>query len=109
MKGIVCCLVLIGCFVNGCSLVPEPEQPASTQPYALLIFPETIRLLAFDGHNIDPRLRVRELRVTPGSHLLRWSYNAATAGGSLQHAGQENNPFPFETQAGFMYVFEAKT
>ena len=89
---------LLGCLTH-------PEQPAGAQPYARIVLPEAIRLVALDNQAVDPRLRIREIQVTPGSHTLRFAY----AGNSPQHAGQQNNPLQFEVQAGHQYVFEART
>jgi hypothetical protein len=47
----------------------------------------------------------RVIRVTPGLHSLYFAY----AGSSAQHAGQQADPFRLEAQAGYTYVFEAKT
>ena len=88
----------------GCTLV-RPEQPDMAQPHALLVFPEAIRLVALDTQNIDPRLRITTLRVSPGLHRLRLAY----AGKSPQHVGQQIDPLCLETQAGQQYVFETKT
>jgi hypothetical protein len=87
-----------------CAMV-QPEQPDVAQPYALLMFPEAIRLVALDTHNIDPRIRITAIRVSPGLHRLRLVY----AGQSPQHAGQQADPFCLETQAGQQYLFETKT
>lgn len=99
-------LVLIGAWLGllGCA-TPLPEQPADAQPYALLVLPESIRLVALDTQTFDSRLRTREVRVSPGPHSLRLTY----AGTSPSHAGQQADPFRLETQAGHQYVFEAKT
>jgi hypothetical protein len=75
----------------------------------VLVFPESINVLAIDGRTIDPRAQVQNLRVTPGAHVLRFSYSAVGPGGSPQHAGQQAAPFPLEVQAGHKYLFEAKT
>jgi len=87
----------------GCATLPE--QPGETQPYALIVLPEAIRLLALDTQTVDPRLRLREIRVTPGPHSLRFAY----AGSSPQHAGQQADLFRLEVQGGYRYLFEAKT
>jgi hypothetical protein len=73
--------------------------------YALLLFPEAIRLVALDTQRIDSRVRIKTIRVTPGLHRLRMAY----AGPSPQHAGQQNDPFCLDTQAGQQYLFETRT
>ena len=87
------------------SCLAPPELPSGAQPYARIILPEAIRLVALDNQTFDPRLRTREIQVTPGFHTLRFAY----AGNSPQHAGQQNDPLQFEVQAGHQYVFEART
>jgi len=106
MQRSICFLMLIGVWLGlmGCATT-LPEPPGDVQPYALLVLPESIRLLALDTQTVDARLRIREMRVTPGPHTLRLAY----VGNSLQHAGQQADPLPLETQAGQQYVFEAKT
>ena len=95
-------LGLMGCATTHPDL---PEQPAESQPYALLVLPDSIRLVALDARPFDQRLRIREMRLTPGPHSLRLAY----VGNSPQHAGQQADPFQLEAQAGHKYVFEAKT
>ena len=87
------------------SCLAPPEQPNGAQAYARIIFPEAIRLVALDNQSFDPRMHIREIQVTPGSHTLRFVY----AGHSPQHAGQGNDPLQFEVQAGHQYVFDART
>jgi len=96
-------LLCSGCGLLGC--LPGPVEPDVTHPYALMDFPEEVRLMALDTQSIDPRVRVRTLRVSPGLHRLRFAY----AGPSLQHAGQGGGLLCLETHAGQRYVFEAKT
>ena len=98
-------ILLLGGACGLLSCLAPPEQPDGAQPYARLVLPEAIRLVALDNQTIDPRLRIREIQVTPGSHTLRFAY----AGNSPQHAGQQHDPFQFEVQAGHQYVFDAKT
>ena len=101
-------LCLLGLFfLAGC--LPTPPQPEVSEPYALLEFPRTIHLLAVDGQHLDERLFLRDLRVTPGRHTLHFAYNAHGTEGSRQHDGQRIAPFILETQAGRVYLFEAKT
>ena len=97
---ILCSIALM---VLGC--LAQPEQPSVTQPHALLVLPAAIRLVALDTQTLDPRVRLGEVRLTPGLHTLRFSY----AGSSPQHAGQGGDPLQFQVQAGHQYVFEAKT
>ena len=98
-------ILLLGGVYGLLSCLAPPEQPNGTQPYARIVLPDAIRLVALDSQTFDPRLRIRELQVTPGTHTLRFAY----AGTSPQHAGQQYDPFPFEAQAGHQYVFEART
>lgn len=91
-------LMILGC-------LPQLPQPDVTQPYGLLILPETIRLVRLNNQPLDTPVRVSTLRLPPGLHTLRFTY----AGSSPQHAGQTNDPFQFQVQAGHQYVFEAKT
>lgn len=98
-------LMLIGGMLWPLGCATLPAQPGEAQPYALLVLPESIRLLALDAQSFDSRLRIREMRLTPGPHSLRLAY----AGSSLQHAGQQADPFRLDTQAGHKYLFEAKT
>jgi hypothetical protein len=99
-------LLLIGAWLGliGCATT-IPEQPGEVQPYALLVLPEAIRLVALDAQTFDARLRIREMRVSPGAHSLHLTY----VGPSPSHAGQHADPMRLETQAGQQYVFEAKT
>lgn len=98
-------LILIGGTLGLLGCATLPEQPGEAQPYALLVLPDTIRLLALDAQPFDPRVRSSEIRVTPGLHSLHLAY----AGSSAQHTGQPAAPFRLETQAGHRYLFEAKT
>jgi hypothetical protein len=98
-------ILLLGGAYGLLSCLAPPEQPNDAQPYARIVLPEAIRLVALDNQIVDPRLRIREIQVTPGSHTLRFAY----AGNSPQHAGQQHDPFQFEGQAGHQYVFEART
>lgn len=100
------CLVLSGIWLalSGCA-TPPAVQPEDTQPYALLVLPESIRLLAVDTQVLDARLHPRRVRLPPGPHSLHLVY----VGPSPSHAGQQADPLWLETQAGYQYVFEAKT
>jgi hypothetical protein len=106
MRRKYCCFIfLLGGACGLLSCLAPPELPSGAQPYARIILPEAIRLVALDNQTFDPRLRTREIQVTPGFHTLRFAY----AGNSPQHAGQQNDPLQFEVQAGHQYVFEART
>ena len=98
-------LILIGGILGLTSCATLPAQPDDVQPYAVLVLPEVIHLLALDAQPFDPRLRIGAIRVTPGLHSLRFAY----VGSSPQHAGQQADPFRLEAQAGYKYLFEAKT
>ena len=98
-------ILLLGGVLGLLSCTPLPEQPNNAQPYALLVFPEEIRLVALDTQNVDPRARIKDIRVTPGPHRLRFTY----AGRSLQHVGQQIDPVCLETQAGHQYLFGTRT
>ena len=71
-----------------------PEPPNGAQPYARIVLPEAIRLVALDNQTFDSRLRIKEIQVTPGFHTLRFVY----AGNSPQHAGQQNDPFNLKSR-----------
>ncbi len=94
-------------FLAGC--IPLPPQPDVSTPYGLLEFPRTMQILTLNGHAIDDRLLLRDLRVAPGRHTLHFAYTALGTEGSRQHDGQRAAPFLLDTQAGRTYIFEAKT
>ena len=98
-------ILLLGGVVGLLSCAPLPEQPNHAQPYALLAFPEEIRLVALDTQSIDPRARIKGSWVTPGPHRLRLTY----AGRSLQRMSQQIDPICLETQAGHEYLFGTRT
>ena len=98
-------VLLLGGALGLLSCVTLPEQPGGAQPYARLVLPEAIRLVALDTKTFDPRVQIREIQVTPGSHSLSFAY----VGSSTRHVGQQADPFRLEVQAGHQYVFEAKT
>lgn len=100
--GMLGLLLLAGC-------IPSPPQPEVSAPYALLEFPPTMQMVTINGHAIDDRLVLRDLRVAPGRHTLHFAYTARGAEGSRQHDGQRAGPFLLETQAGRTYIFAAKT
>jgi hypothetical protein len=83
-------------------LVPQPD---AGQPHALLVFPESIRVVALDTHPIDPRVRLQVLRVTPGRHQLGLLYT----GPSMSHVGQQGDPTCVEVHAGQQYQFTTWT
>lgn len=102
------CLGILGLLcLAGC--IPSPPQPDVSAPYAVLEFPRAMQLIALDGHAIDDRLLLRDLRVTPGRHTLQFVYAALGTEGSRQHDRQHAAPFVLETQSGRTYIFEAKT
>jgi hypothetical protein len=106
MRSIVCWFIfLLGGACGLLSCLATPEQPNGAQPYGRIVLPEAIRLVALDNRTFDPRLRIREILLTPGSHTLHFAY----AGNSPQHAGQQHEPWRFAVQAGHQYVFEART
>ena len=102
-----CCwfVLLLGGACGLLSCLAPPEQPNGAQPYGRIVLPEAIHLVALDNQTFDPRLRIKEIQVTPGSHILHFAY----AGNSPRHAGQQHEPFRFEVQAGHQYVFDART
>jgi len=77
-------ILLLGGACGLLSCLAHPEQPHGAQPYGRLVLPEAIRLVALDNQTFDPRLRIRDIQVTPGAHILYLAY----AGNSPQHAGQ---------------------
>jgi hypothetical protein len=70
-----CCwsLLLLGGAYGLLSCLAPPEQSNGAQPYARIALPEAIRLVALDNQTVDPRLRIREIQVTPGPHTLRFA------------------------------------
>ena len=86
------------------SCVRPPAQPGG-QPYALVAWPQAMRLFGLDTQTFDYHTRLQEIRVPPGSHSLRFAY----ASSSPQHTGQQVVPFVLDTQAGHQYIFEPKT
>jgi hypothetical protein len=97
--------LLLGGTLGLLSCASLSTQPSETQPYALLEFPEAIRLVALDTQTIDSRMRIGAIRVTPGLHRLLMVY----VGPSPPHVGQQNNPFCLETQMGQRYIFDPVT
>ena len=98
-------ILLLGGACGLLSCLAPPEPPNGAQPYARIILPEAIRLVALDNQTFDSPQRIKEIQVTTGFHTLRFAY----AGNSPQHAGQQNEPLQFEVQAGHQYVFEARS
>jgi len=93
------------CVLLSCATSPPPAQPPTSQPYALIVWPSAIHLLGLDTQTFDWRLRVQAIRVTPGPHRLRLSYE----GSSDSHRGQQDVAFLLETQEGHYYGLEPKT
>jgi len=93
------------CWLLSCTTSPPPAQPPTSQPYALIVWPNAIHLLGFDTQTFDWRMRVQTIRVTPGPHRLRMTYE----GSSVSHRGQQDVAFLLETQAGHHYGLEPKT
>ncbi len=105
-RGLWCLVVLSGlCGLLRCATSPPPAQPPMSQPYALIEWPSAIHLLGLDTQTFDWRLRVQAIRVTPGPHRLRMTYE----GSSASHQGQREVAFLLETQAGHHYGLEPKT
>jgi hypothetical protein len=88
-----------------CATSPPPAQPPPSEPYALIVWPSAIHFLGLDTETFDWRMRVQTLRVTPGPHRLRLTYE----GSSTPHHGQQDVVFLLETQAGHHYSLEPKT
>ena len=88
-----------------CATSPPPAQPPTSQHYALIVLPGAIHLLGLDTQTFDWRMHVQAIRVTPGPHRLRLTYE----GSSAPHRGQQDVTFLLETQAGHQYGFEPKT
>jgi hypothetical protein len=105
----VCCLWLAAGLLAllGCAAVPEP--PVTSEPYAVLAFPASMRLLAVDEQPVESRTRLATLRVHPGQHTLRFMHVNAGSDGSAEHAGQVADPFKLAVQEGLIYHFESKT
>src|ERR1051326_3872285 len=101
------CLVVLSsiCGLVSCVTSPPPAQPSTSQPYALIVWPSAIHLLGFDSQPFDWRMRLQAIRVTPGPHHLRLSYE----GSSVAHRGQQDVTFLLETEAGHQYGLEPKT
>jgi len=93
------------CGLLRCATSPPPAQPPMSQPYALIVWPSAIHLLGLGTQTFDWRLRVQAIRVTPGPHRLRMTYE----GSSAAHQGQQEVAFLLETQAGHHYGLEPKT
>jgi len=105
-RGLWCLVVLSSlCGLLRCATSPPPAQPPMSQPYALIEWPSAIHLLGLDTQTFDWRLRVQAIRVTPGPHRLRMTYE----GSSAPHQGQQEVAFLLETHAGHHYGLEPKT
>jgi hypothetical protein len=87
------------------SCTPLPPQPSAVQPYARIVLPGAIQLLGVDAQTFAWQMRVQDIRVPPGPHRLRMTYE----GSSLPHRGQQDVVFLLETQAGHQYGLEPKT
>ena len=100
-------MVVLGsmCGLLSCATSSPPVQPPRSQPYALIVWPSAIHLLGLDTQTFDWRIRVQAIRVTPGLHQLRMTYE----GSSAPHRGQQDVVFPLETEAGHSYGLEPKT
>jgi hypothetical protein len=107
IKTLLWCLVLLSsaCGLLSCTTFSAPPQPNPSQPYALIVLPRAIHLLGVDAQTFAWQTHVQEIRVTPGPHRLRMTYE----GSSLPHQGQQDVAFFLETQAGHRYGFEPKT
>jgi len=88
-----------------CATYAPPAQPATSQPYALIVLPRALHLLGLDTQTFDWRTRILTIRVTPGPHSLHMAYE----GSSEAHRGQPEVTFLLETEAGHQYGFEPKT
>ena len=88
-----------------CATAPPAAQPPPSEPYALIVWPSAMHLLGLDTETFDWRLRVQAIRVTPGPHRLRMTYE----GSSAPHRGQQEVAFLLETHAGHHYDLEPKT
>ena len=101
------CLVMLSslCGLLSCVTSPPPAQPTTSQSYALIVLPGAIHLLGLDTQTFDWRARIQAIRVAPGPHSLRMTYE----GSSASHRGQQDVVFLLETQAGHYYGFEPKT
>ena len=105
-RGLWCLVVLSSlCGLLRCATSPPPAQPPMSQPYALIEWPSAIHILGLNTQTFDWRLRVQAIRVTPGPHRLRMTYE----GSSASHQGQREVAFLLETQAGHHYGLEPKT
>src|SRR2546428_1641871 len=105
-RGLWCLVVLSGlCGLLRCATSPPPAQPPMSQPYALIEWPSAIHLLGLDTQTFDWRLRVQAIRVTPGPHRLRMTYE----GSSAPHQGQQEVAFLLEPQAGHHYGLGPQT
>jgi hypothetical protein len=100
-------LVLLSgaCGLCRCTMLPAPPQPTTAQPYALIVLPRALHLRGLDAQTFDARMSMQEIRVTPGPHRLRLTYE----GSSPQHRGQQDVIFLLEIHAGHHYGLEPKT
>jgi len=105
-RGLWCLMVLSNMWgLLSCATSPPPAQPPPSQPYALIVWPGAIHLLGLDTQTFDWRRHGQAIRVTPGPHRLRLTYE----GNSEAHRGQPDVTFALETQAGHQYDLEPKT
>jgi hypothetical protein len=68
-----------------------------------------MRLLSLNDQQIDPLTRLKQLRVAPGQHTLRFMHLNAGVDGSADHAAQIAAPYTLDVHAGITYHFESKT
>lgn len=99
------CPLLFGGLWGLLGCLSVPEQPGGTQPYARLVLPQAVRLVQVDAQLIDPRLRLSDIQVAPGTHRFHFVY----VGSSAQHAGQTNDPWTLDMQPGHQYILETRT
>jgi hypothetical protein len=60
------------------SCTPLPPQPSVVQPYARIVLPGAIHLLGVDEQTFAWQMRVQDIRVAPGPHRLRMTYEGSS-------------------------------